>query len=271
VLRRLLIDLFTNAPEEVLFFFAGHGALAETGSYLCTTDGEGGDLGVSMDEVLQLATRSPAGSVLLVLDCCHGGSMGSPGRFAESLAASPLALLRQDLTIIAAARATEQSYGVGGHGLFTAAMVEALNGGAKDMLGAVTAPALYAYVERRFGEWEQRPVYKSHATRVGVLRRCTPVIDPAAVRRVLEFFETADHKFPLDPMYEPEDDQGRPRGEVDQTKLAVATLFRQYRDAGLLRATIPGEQLFHTAQSSHTVELTELGRGYWWLADNGKL
>jgi hypothetical protein len=58
---------------------------------------------------------------------------------------------------------------------------------------------------------------------------------------------------------------------VDEQKVALGDLFREYRDAGLLRASTPGEQLYWTALRGHSVELTERGRGYWWLAGNGKL
>ena len=35
------------------------------------------------------------------------------------------------------------------------------------------------------------------------------------------------------------------------------------RDAGLLKATVPGEDLYYVAQRSHTVELTLFGKEYW--------
>ncbi len=271
LLRRLLTDLFTDAPDELLFYFSGHGALAETGGYLCTTDGVRDDLGVPMDEVLHLAMRSAARSVVMLLDCCHAGNLANAGQFPRSVAASPLALLREELTVVAAARGTEQAWGANGHGLFTAAMLDALRGGAKDMFGAVTAPALYSYVERRFSAWDQRPVYKAHATRATVLRECAPVVDRARVRRLPEFFPAADAAVALEPAYEDRDQDGRPRAAVNADKVAIGNLFRVYRDAGLLRPTTAGEQLFWTAQLGHTVELTERGRDYWWLAANGRL
>src|SRR6266511_3057752 len=82
-----------------------------------------------------------------------------------------------NMTIIAASRATEEAIEAGGHGLFTAALNDALEGGAADHMGYVTAPAIYAYVSRRFSAWDQRPVYKTNATDVLSVRTCEPLID----------------------------------------------------------------------------------------------
>lgn len=270
-LRGYLGDLFTDARGDVLFYFAGHGAVSATGGYLCTTDAAWNDLGVAMDEVLQLASRSPARSVLIVLDCCHAGSLGNAGVLAASLDATPIAVLRQDVTIIAAARGTEEAKERGGHGVFTAALLDALKGGAKDMLGYVSAPAVYSYAERRFDAWEQRPVYKSHATDVAMVRQCKPAIDAEKLRNLPRVFETGDAKLKLDPEYDPQGPDGVTRGPVNEEKVTLMKLLREYRNLGLLRATVPGEELWWTAQNGNTVELTERGQEFWWLAQNGKL
>jgi hypothetical protein len=67
----------------------------------------------------------------------------------------------------------------------------------------------------------------------------------------------------LDPAYEPEDEHGKVEERVNQEKVEIAHLFKDYRDGGLLRATTPKEQLFWTARRGHTVKLTPRGREYW--------
>jgi hypothetical protein len=75
----------------------------------------------------------------------------------------------------------------------------------------------------------------------------------------------------LDPEYEPEDEHGNVHEPVNEEKVDIARLLKEYRDAGLLKATVPGEQLFWTARRSHSVELTPRGREYWWLVFNKKI
>ena len=70
-----------------------------------------------------------------------------------------------------------QHPGSGWGGVFTSLVVDALDDGAADLLGAVSAPGIYAYVEAALGAWDQRPLFKAHVSRVLVLRCCTPPID----------------------------------------------------------------------------------------------
>jgi hypothetical protein len=155
--------------------------------------------------------------------------------------------------------------------LFTAAVLDALDGGAADHMGWVTAPSIYAYVERRFGSWDQRPVYKSHTTRVTIVRECEPLIERLKLHRLTELFPSQACKYQLDPEYEPEDEYGHVHEPVNREKMAIAQLFKDYRDAGLLKASTSGEQFFWTARRGHTVELTARGREYWWLVYNKKI
>ena len=175
------------------------------------------------------------------------------------------------MTVIAASRDVQPSIEESGHGLFTAALLDALEGGAADQMGWVTAPAIYSYVERRFGPLDQQPVFKSHTVGITAIRECEPLIDRSKLQRLLELFPSADHRYQLDPDYESEDEFGNVRSPVNEMKLDVARLFRTYRDAGILKPSVPGEQLFWVARHSHTVELTPRGREYWWLIHNGKV
>jgi hypothetical protein len=68
--------------------------------------------------------------------------------------ANPFAMMREGITVIAASGASQVAMEQGGHGLFTAATIDALSGGAADPIGRVSPPAIYAYVERRFGAWD---------------------------------------------------------------------------------------------------------------------
>lgn len=257
---------------DVLFYFSGHGVLTPYGGLLCANDSKRGDWGVAMQDIVQLAFNSVARDITLILDCCHGGDIANPG-ILNSDGGNPLAVLRENMTVIAASLPAQSAVEAGGHGLFTAALLDALVGGAADHMGWVTAPSIYAYVERRFGSWEarQRPVYKSHATSVRVVRECAPLIDRAKLHRLIELFPTQDHKYRLTPAHEPHDEHGKVHKPVDREKVEIAALFKDYRDAGLLKPSKPNEQLFWTARRRHTVELTLRGQEYWWLVMNKKI
>jgi len=264
VLREACRDLFDYAGEVVLYF-SGHGALTETGGYFATCDAEAGDWGVPMQEIIQLANNSRASDILIILDCCHAGDAGDAPLLNKPGQSSPIAVLRENMTVLAASRNSQSAMEAGGHGLFTTALLDALDGGAADHMGWVTASSIYAYVERRFGEWSQRPVYKSHATALTVIRQCAPLIDRLQLYEIVKLFSTEDYKYKLDPEFEPEDEFGNLHEPVNEEKVRIAQIFKSYRDAGLLKASVPNEQFFWVARRSHTVELTLRGREYWRL------
>jgi len=269
-LRAALTELF-NFDDDVLLYFSGHGFLSKTGGFLCTSDATKDDWGIPMQEVVDLTMHSSAHQVLLILDCCHSGDIANPATINKDGGKSPLATLRENMTVIAASRAMEGAIEAGGHGLFTGALVDALEGGAADHMGFVTAPALYGYVSRRFTAWDQRPVYKTNATEVLTVRECEPLISRLQLRQLATYFPTADHKYRLDPEHEPEDEYGNVKEPVNKDKVAIAQLFKVYRDAGLLKPSDPKLQLYWVARRNETVELTPRGREYWWLLVNDKI
>jgi len=270
-LRGACRDLFSNFKGDVLLYFSGHGVLTDTGGLLCTTDATKDDWGVPMQEVVDMALRSPAQDILMLLDCCHSGDIANPALLNTGQSNNPLATLREGMTVIAASRDAQVAIESGGHGLFTAALLDALEGGAADHMGWVTAPAIYSYISRRFGAWDQRPIYKSNATDVTVVRECEPLIERLKLHRLTQLFPSQDYKYRLDPEYEPEDELGNVKEPVNHEKVAIARLFKEYRDAGLLKPSSSNEQLFWTAKRGGTVELTPRGREYWWLVANNKI
>lgn len=262
VLRDYLGELFRDTNDDVLFYFSGHGTVTPAGGVIVTQDGTHNDLGISMDELLTMANAAKEREVVLILDCCMSGSIGNPsilqsGDYQKSL-------LDQNVTILAASRHNEVSIEVDGQGIFTSLLAEALRGGAADILGNVTLPAIYAYVESALGPWEQRPIYKTYTTSVGILRVAEPQIEKVALRRLTELFDTPDGLYYLDPEYEYD--------EVPKTeKQHIAFLFKRYRDAGLLRATTRGKDFYWAAMHSQSMELTASGQHIWRLVNANRL
>ena len=59
-LKDALIELFNSDAEIALFYFAGHGYIEPTGGFIITSEAEHGDEGVSLDEILKMANKSPS-------------------------------------------------------------------------------------------------------------------------------------------------------------------------------------------------------------------
>ncbi len=272
ILREACEQLFSDTKDDVLFYFSGHGALTSFGGHLCAVDSVRNNLGVPMQEIMQMAYDSKARDILMILDCCHSGDLGNPSILRSGQGGDLLAALRTDMTLIAASQSSEPSFEGEKYSVFTNSVLDALRGGAADHLGWITAPSIYAYVERRFS-WKdrQRPVYKSNTTGIPVVRQCSSLVDRLKLRRLVELFVDQDYRYVLDPEFEPYDEDGKLHENVNHEKVAIAKLFKTYRDAGLLTPTTPDQQLFWTARLGHTVELTARGREYWWLVKNKKI
>lgn len=266
-LRHACNELF-EYTGDVLLYFSGHGTLTKAGGYLAAWDSEVNNWGIPMQEIMDLASASPAQDILVILDCCNAGAAGN---LVHSQAGrNPLATLRENMTVIAASRSTESALEGDGHSMFTAAVLDALDGGAADHMGWITPQSIYAYVERGFGGWVQRPVYKSHATDITVVRQCAPLIERLKLHQLVTYFPAVDDKFPLDPEYEPEDEHGKLHEPVNHAKVALAKLFKEFRDVGLLKSS-DGKQFFWVARESGTLELTLRGREYWRLVKGHRI
>lgn len=258
-LRAQLEDLFAY-DDEVVFYFSGHGLNKPRGAYLATQDGTSTLPGLLMNDVLAMANRSRAREVLLLIDCCYAGALGEP---VDSAQVTNL-YLREGVTLIAASRPQQLAVEQNGHGVFTNLLLGALEGGAADVRGMVSAAALYAYVEQALGPWDQRPIYKSNASKLTAIRQCAPDIEDEDLRRLPTFFSTPEAQYSLTPKYEVTYQSAVPE------LVSVFNLFKRYQLARLLRPSVDRD-LYFAAMSSHMVELTPLGRFYRQLAADGKL
>jgi hypothetical protein len=208
--------------------------------------------------------------ILIVLDCCYGGNFGSPSALNVGSTAQ-LAALRENTTVLAASLPSQTASAGNPLSVFTGAIVDGLDGGAADHLGFVTASSLYAYAERRFGAWDQRPVFKSNITDVTIVRRCAPLVEMHRLRQLPELFPDPHHQFQLDPEYEPQDQDGRLPQQYNAEKYETSRLLKEFRNVGLVRSTILEEDFYFAARLSHSVELTLRGQEYWHLIRNGKI
>lgn len=261
-LREQWNELFQHFDGDVLFYFSGHGTPTSLGGYLVTQDGTPGDPGLAMNDIVTLANKSRARTVLLILDCCFSGSVGNPPNLQGDV--ENQAQLREGVTILAASRPTEPSVEVGGHGVFTKLVIGALRGGAADVRGRISAASVYAYAEAALGAWDQRPLYKSHAARLDPIRICEPKVSDAILRELPTYFPQADHEFQLDITYE------ETNGAAIPDHVAIFKKFKQLQIAGLLRPKT-GSDLYWTAERSGGVVLTQLGAFYLQLVNEKRI
>lgn len=261
-LRRALRDLFAPGPSVHLFYFAGHGMVKPgktSGLTLVASDVTDGSEGVALSEVLDLAGQC-SGEVIILLDCCFAGAPGSDG-LAGATALNP------GTTVLAASRKDQSALESDGHGCFTQALVEGLDGGAADVLGAVTVAGLFAYVSESFGAWEQRPTLRSNIEHLTVLRRTRPAVSPSIIRKLPRWFPDVHGDFPLDPSYEPNNMEGV---EVPEERAAIMQGLQVCRAAKLVEP-VGEEHLYFAAVRSTAARLTPLGRHYWRLARDGRV
>jgi hypothetical protein len=263
VLRKSWHELFDDFSGDIVFHFSGHGSSTATGGCLVTHDATRSDPGLAMDDLLALANRSHASSVLLIIDACHAGELGDPAILQHD-GAVQTAYIRHGVTILAAAGTRERAREASGMGVFTGLVLGALAGGAADVRGRVSAAAIYAYAEQALSSWEQRPLYKSYAESLPPVRRCKPAVQDALLRQLPKMFAAPHSKLSLAPSFEFTHPSARPHHVALYNKLKIL------RNAGLLR-TQAGRDLYFVALGSGWVRLTPLGEFYWRLASSGRL
>ena len=114
------------------------------------------------------------------------------------------------------------------------------------------------------GAWDQRPLFKSHVSRLVSLRRCEPGLDLAILRLLPIYFPDPDKEFGLDPSFEPD---AEPKNEENEK---IFLHLQKYRAARLL-VPVGEEHMYYAAMNSKSCRLTPLGQFYWNLARGGKL
>ena len=251
--------LFATPADAALFYFAGHGAVSDLGGYLVTPEVQRYEDGLAMRDLVALANQAHIAEVLIILDCCHSGAIGTMPELRDGQI-----LLREGVSMLTASRPEESAVESREGGLFTSLICEALSGGGADILGNVTVASLYAYVDQTLDAWDQRPMLKSYLSRLAPIRRCAPTVSPAVLRLLPSYFATADSRLDLDPSYEPD---ALPHDAAHETIFAH---LQQLRAAGLLYP-IGEDHLYFAAIHRTGCKLTPLGQFYWRLGRQGNL
>jgi hypothetical protein len=258
-LRKAVMELFKQPAEVALLHFSGHGTVNDLDGYLVTQDAVTYDEGLAMGEVLKMANDSKTEEVVILLDCCHSGHLGNPPAVDNARA-----MLREGVSILTASRGDQMSVEASGAGLFTSLVADALAGGAADLLGSVTTPAVYAFVEAALGAWDQRPLFKSHVAKVIPLRTCTPPIETAILRELPALFPVPAEDLNLSPEYE---------HSYEKRDAAKTVIFGKLQALNRVHLVVPvdAKYMYDAAMQSKACRLTASGRYYWRLAKGGRI
>lgn len=268
-LKSQIKALFATPTNVALFYFAGHGAVEDGQAYLCTSDYTPETPGLRMEDLMQMADDA-AGKIhnrIILLDCCFAGNASNRSIFNSTVSN---AVLSHGTTVLTASRESETSKEINGHGVFTYLMLDALRGGAADILGRITPASVYSHIDQSLGAWDQRPLFKSHVDTFLVLRAMPPKVTLETLKLLPQLFSTPDSQYLLTPDHEHTNPDGSRRVDGNP-RLHAEFLALQNCNRVDLVYPVDEKHMYWAAMHSKSCALTPLGKHYWRLAANGCL
>lgn len=263
-LKDNIISLFADDSEVALLYFAGHGHVEDAGGYLVTSECADGDDGLPLEEVLNFANESKAKNKILILDSCHSGVAGTPKSLGEK------ALLSEGMTILTASSKDQYAQEINGSGVFTSLLVDALNGGAANLLGDITPGSIYAHIDQSLGAWEQRPIFKTNVKAFTSLRKVAPPIQLSDLKQITALFQTPSAEFSLDPSFEPQPPAPNHGISPDPENNRKFAILQKLNRLNLVKP-VGEDHMYFAAMNSKTCRLTVLGEHYWNLITKGRI
>lgn len=265
-------ELFNDNSEMALLYFSGHGYVNETGAEIVTPDGvRDADQyykGIQMKDIMDVVNKSKVKNKIVIFDCCHAGNLG---KFDISESGSGLST---GVSLLLACREDEFATEMGGHGIFTEQLCNALEGGAADPTGNITVGGVYAYIDRAFGAWGQRPVFKTNVTEFAAIKKVKSEVSLEDIKKIIELFSDMDNELPLDPSYEftntPDEKHKVFEPYADVNNVAKFKVLQKLHGIGLVNP-VGTPHMYFAAMESRSCRLTELGKYYWRLVKNKKI
>lgn len=263
-LKQDIISLFADDSEAALLYFAGHGHVEDSGGYLLTSESKDGDDGLPLEEVINFANESKAKNKILILDSCHSGAAGTSKSLGEK------ALLSEGMTILTASSKNQYAQEINGSGVFTSLFVDALNGGAANLLGDITPGSIYAHIDQSLGAWEQRPIFKTNVEAFTSLRKVTPPIQVSDLKQIIGLFQTPSTEILLDPSFEPQPPAPNHGIAPDPENNKKFAILQKLNRLNLVKP-VGEDHMYFAAMNSKSCKLTVLGEHYWKLITKGRI
>lgn len=254
-LKDAVEELFKSESEIAVFYYSGHGSIDALGGYLCTSEITRADEGLSLNDVMGIVSKSKAQNKVIILDSCFSGEIANITEMPN------YSILQDGTTLLAACGKEEYATEENGHGVYTSLLVEALYGGAMNLLGDVSPGSIYSYIDRSLGAWEQRPVFKANINRFVSLRKNTPPISILELQKITEIFLSKYDEYKLDPTYEPDKHETDIK-EVNKEHEAIFALLQKYVKLNLV-VPVGEEHMYYAAIHNKSCRLTVQGQHYW--------
>lgn len=259
-LKDAIENLFKSESEIAVLYYSGHGSFDSVGGYLCTSEIKRPDEGLSLNDIMGFVAQSKAKNNIIILDSCFCGAIANP------LNMPNYSLLNKGTTILAACGESEYATEENGHGIFTSLLVDALYGGAMNLLGEVSPGSIYSYIDSSLGAWdEQRPLFKANISSFVSLRKNVPPIPISELRRITDFFASPYDEYPLDPTYE-QDKHAADILEVNKEHEDIFKILQRYVKLNLV-LPVGEDHMYYAAIHHKSCKLTAQGQHYWNLVN----
>lgn len=261
-MRSSIKELFSGEGDLALLYFSGHGCDNDKDGFVVSSNFENEDFGISMEEIAKYAANSKYRNKIIILDCCHSGFIGNFGLIGD------ITFLKQGTILMTACKEQENAIEINEHGVFTNLLIEALRGGAADILGDITPGGVYAFIDRALGPWNQRPLFKASISSFVSLRKVAPKIELVDLKKVMNLFDNNDFEYPLNPSYEKTNYEGSKHLNYepysDSANVKIFELLQICNRNNLL-LPIGENDMYFAAMNSKGCKLTPLGKHYWHL------
>ena len=150
--------------------------------------------------------------------------------------------------------------------VFSNLLIEALNGGASDVLGNITPGSIYAFIDQALGPWSQRPLFKANISSFVSLKKVEPKLSIIELKDSMNLFNTEDSIYKLNPSYEKTNIKGGEHKNCEPYAVkGNVDIFTKLQKCNRINLVEPDgcEDMYFAAMNSKGCKLTPLGKHYW--------
>lgn len=254
--------LFSQPFDVALLYFSGHGSHNATSTVISFYGDNKGVNSINLLDILNCAVNSPAKQKVIILDSCYSGGMGTV-KWGDSIS-----VLSNGISIITACNSNETAKCDLTYSKFTEIFCYAMEGAAADYAGRITLAGLYSFVEKFFGDKEQRPLFKTNTSESVVIKRVEPRVATDVIERTLKLFMDQDDEYKLDSSYEHTNYPGSiDRNHEPYANAQHVSIFKDLQALVKIGLVVPTDatDMYFAAMDSKSCHLTPEGKFFWKL------